>query len=55
MLPWNKNESQWDIINHFTKISFLFFFCTTVQVRTLISKAAAKGINADYTPWWNIV
>ena len=53
MLPWNKNESQWDIINHFTKMYF-FFFCTTVQVCTL-SKAAAKGISADYTPWWNIV
>lgn len=39
ILPRNKYQSQWDIINHLTK---LLFFKTTVQVHTLAKQPESK-------------
>ena len=39
VLPRNKYQSQRDIINHFTKISF---FKTTVEVHTLAKQPRSK-------------
>lgn len=39
VLPRNKYQSQWDMINHFTKLPF---FKTTVQVHTLAKQPESK-------------
>lgn len=35
-------------ISNFTKIEFF------IQLFRCMHRLAAEGINADYTPWWNI-